>query len=122
MIFDYSVIAVLAIIIGGLTVGMKWYLQYREKTQRQIIREEREMQKPENQIDALIQNLPAILKDRQDLYEKAVLESGADSPLAKSLKQQIDIMKLVASVPEPVLNIAKPILLKGIAMISKFRL
>lgn len=120
-LIDPSILIVLGILVGGSVVALKWYLQYRTKMEKQIIRQEAEAQKPENQIDTLIANLPAILEDRKKLYEKAVLEAGADSQLAKSLKQQIDIMQMVASVPEPVLNIAKPILLRGISMISKLR-
>lgn len=123
MIIDYSILTLVGIIVGGFVVGMKWYLQYREKMEKQAVKYETEQKKPENQIQSLIENLPAILDDRRKLYLEACKSpDGANGALAKSLKQQIDLLSMVESVPEPILNMAVPVLQKVMGAIGKFKL
>jgi len=120
MIIDYSILALIGILIGGFIIGGKWYWQYRLKSEKMIERQEREAQKPENKIDELLQHLPEILQDRKRLYEEAIMKDGKDSQMAKSLQQQVQMLETVVSIPQPVLEFAKPILMKGIALLQRF--
>lgn len=123
MIIDYSILILIAIVGGCSVTGMKWYLQYREKMEKQIIKEQNEAKKPENQIDTLIDNLPAILDDRRKLYMEACRgPEGPDGKMAKSLKQQIDLLTMAESIPAPVLGILKPIAMKALKAVSSFKL
>ena len=114
----------LLVIIGTIgtisIVGFKWYWQYKLKVDKIIVREQAENAKPENQINELLDHIPQILKDRRDLYEQSLRQSGADAPMTKSLKQQVDILSMVESVPTPVLNMLKPMALGAIKMVSRF--
>lgn len=121
MIIDPSILILLGILIGGGSVSLKWYLQYREKVQKQIIREEKEQSKPENRIQDLLAHLPEIMEDRRRLYMEACKgPEGDQSQLAKSLRQQISMLETVSSIPQPVIELASPILSGVLKAVSRF--
>lgn len=119
---DWSIVA-LVLGLGACGVGIAWKLiQHREVLEKQYIAQDKKAKDPANQIDQLLDNLPAITEDRQKLYDQAVAANGENDPLAKSLKQQLDLLKMAGSIPEPVLHLLKPIAMRAIKAVSGFKL
>lgn len=103
-----------AVIVTPVMIGLKWYLSHRKLKVKAEIAEKKKAgdsagsEDMDEQIDNLLNNLPAIIKDRESILSKMTADGTQNTDAYKSVESQLKMLR-TAQQWEPMIKVAKPI-------------